>query len=341
MYDTPQEAAGERAGVVALSVVVLTKNEEANLGDCLRSLLTQEQADLEVIVVDSASTDATVGIADDVARKDARVRVVRNLVDVPIGVARNQGVDAARGRIVAQMSADAMAAPGWAAALVAALDRADVVYGRQEHAPGRLTAAAVVRGLRYHHFRSDAMRPPETYASNVSCAVRREVLDRVRYVADGKASALDDILFTHEAKAMGFRIAYAPPMLARHKDATTMAGEWRKNRREGYGWGLLSPKLGVQPLPLAWSAALLASLAPLAVWPSWPLALLLLAILYAPTLRRVARAGGPFVRRAPLALLGATLASPVFDLSFAYHYALGLAQRRRDLTGVRPLATGG
>ncbi|HUR70003.1 MAG TPA: glycosyltransferase [Candidatus Thermoplasmatota archaeon] len=319
--------------MVQLSVVVLTRNEEANLADALDSLLGQEGVDLEVLVVDSASTDATLEIARRYEARDPRVRVLAEAHDIPIGEARNLGIEAAAGAIVAQMSADAMAAPGWAAALVAALEDADVVFGRQEHAPPRLTPAAIVRGLRYHHFRSDRKAAPETFASNVNAAMRRDVLDALRFVEEGPASALDDILFTHEAKAMGFRIGYEPRMLVRHKDATTLRGEWRKNRREGFGWAILSPRLGLHKTVLAWAGALLVGLVAFAVWPSLPLALLWLAVLYAPALRRALRGGGPYLRRAPLALAAAVLASPAFDFVFAYHYALGLLQRRRDLTG--------
>ena len=340
MYDRGHEAGGCRARVPVLSVVVLTRNEEGNIADALASLLSQRDVDLEVLVVDSASTDATVGVAEDIARKDGRVRVIRSERDIPIGEARNIGIDAARGKYVAQMSADATAGPGWGAAAVSALENADVVFGRQEHAPPKLTPAAIVRGLRYHHFRSDATAPPETYASNVNAAVRREVLERVRFVTDGPASALDDILFTREAKALGYRIAYEPRMLVRHKDATTFGGEMRKNKREGYGWGILSPRLGLNAVVLAWSGALVVASAALIAWPSAATALLLLGVVYAPALRRAIRAGGPYVARRPFSLLVAILASPAFDLAFAYHYTLGLARRRRDLTGLLPTPGG-
>lgn len=320
-------------------MVVLTRNEEGNVADALDSLLGQGGVSLEVIVVDSASRDRTLDVARAYEARDARVRVIASPRDFPIGEARNVGLAAARGRVVAQMSADAMAAPGWAAAMVGALRDADVVYGRQEHAPDKLTPAAVVRGLRYHHFDAAERRPPETYASNVSAGVRREVLDRIRYVDDGPASALDDVLFTREATLLGLRVAYEPRMLVRHKDATTLRGELRKNKREGYGWGLLSRQLGLRRTILAWGGVLVVAGAALVAWPSWWLAALAVGLVYAPTLRRVARAGRRYVRSAPLALLGATLVSPAFDLAFLYHYVLGLKDRRADLTGLVP--TGG
>lgn len=324
----------EREEGPTLSVVVLTRNEEANIADALDSLLSQQGVDLEVLVVDSASGDRTLELARGYEARDARVKVIASEKDIPIGEARNLGIAAARGRYVAQMSADAMAAPGWASEMVFALQDADIVYGRQEHAPATLTPAAVVRGLRYHHFRADQQAPPETYASNVSAGVRRDVLDELRFVTDGPASALDDILFTHEAKKLGRTVAYEPNMLVRHKDATTLAGEWCKNKREGYGWGILSKQLGLNKLVLAWSAALLVAAAALVFDFSIWTVLLFLAILYVPTLRRVVAGGAPYVRKAPAALAMAALASPLFDFAFAFHYVLGLARRRRDLTGL-------
>lgn len=317
-----------------LSVIVLTRNEEANVADALESLLAQEGVSLEAIVVDSASTDATLARAGAYEARDPRVRIVASPRDIPIGEARNLGLAHARGRHVAQMSADATASPGWAAALVESLREADVVYGRQEHAPPSLTPGAVVRGLRYHHFESDGRAPPETFASNVNAGMRREVVQRLRYVDDGPASALDDVLFTREARSLGMRIVYEPRMLVRHKDATTLRGELRKNRREGYGWGMLSPQLGLHRAALAWGATLSLALVALAVRPAWWLAAPVAALVYAPTLRRVARAGRRYLRRAPLALAAATLVSPAFDLAFVYHYVLGLLHRRGDLTGL-------
>lgn len=318
-----------------LSVIVLTRNEEANVEDAIRSLLEGDPP-VEVLVVDSASRDRTVEIAGRVARElgEERVRVVASERDIPIGEARNLGVRLARAPRIAFMSADATAAPGWAAEALGSLDDSDVVYGRQVHTPPRPSLASVCRGLRYHHFRSDAHAPPETYASNVNAAIRRSVFDHLRYVDDGPASALDDILFTREAMQLGYRVGYNPRMLVRHKDVSTLAGEWRKNRREGYGWGILAPQLGLNKMVLAWGGALAAAAGALVAFPGIPTLLLAFASLYASALRRVARAGGPYLRRTPGALLGATLLGPAFDIVFLIAYVRGLARRRGHLTGL-------
>lgn len=323
-----------RASRPRLSVIVLTLNEEANVVDAVESLLAQRDVDLEVLVVDSASQDRTVPLVQELAKSDPRVRLVASPTHLSIGKARNHGLEATDAPLVAFMSADATAAPGWARAIADALEEADVVYGRQEHTPPRPSVAAAVRGMRYHHFRDDAHRDPETYASNVNAAVRRIVFDRVHYVDDGPASALDDILFTKQAKMLGYQITYRRDMLVRHKDAVSMREELIKNRREGHGWGLLAPRLGMHWTVLAWGALLLAAIATAGITlhpAAWTLSAL---ILWAPTLRRAVHS--LHLARRPAGWLGAILVSPAFDLAFLVAYLGGLRHRRNDLSGVIP-----
>lgn len=332
---TTSDASVQQTGpfVSRMSVVVLTRNEASNVAECVRSILSDDPSN-DVVVVDSASWDGTVDLARALAcEAPGRVNVLASPIDVPIGVARNIGLREARAPVVAFVSADATVAPGWSKAMLAALEDADVVYGRQEHAPPSVTVASVVRGLRYHHFEDDALRPAATYASNVNAAIRRVVFERLRYVTDGPASALDDVLFTHEAVRSGFRIAYARDALVRHKDVGTLAGELVKNRREGYGWGILSPTLGLHRAVAFWGALLSMAVVAFAWVPGWTTGAVSLAILYAPALRRVAASGRRYLRR-PTALAGALLASPAFDLAFLGSYVRGLFSRRRDLTGV-------
>jgi chlorobactene glucosyltransferase len=70
---SPQES-GER-----ISVLVPARNEEANLGRCLDSLLAQSYPELEILVMDDDSTDGTWALLQDYAvRHPERIRVFRN-----------------------------------------------------------------------------------------------------------------------------------------------------------------------------------------------------------------------------------------------------------------------
>jgi chlorobactene glucosyltransferase len=63
-----------------ITVVVPARDEEANIGTCVRSLLAQDYADgcLHVVVVDDHSADSTAAIVEDLARSHPRVALIKS-----------------------------------------------------------------------------------------------------------------------------------------------------------------------------------------------------------------------------------------------------------------------
>jgi len=111
----------------AVSVVIGTRNSERYLAEALASIRDGGFDDLEIIVVDCASTDRTGEIATSFG---ARV-IAQDGSGLFAGW--NQGVAAARGALIAFLDSDDRWAPGKLAAQVAALDRdpgLDYVIGR-------------------------------------------------------------------------------------------------------------------------------------------------------------------------------------------------------------------
>ncbi|MEI4488009.1 glycosyltransferase family A protein [Frigidibacter sp. MR17.14] len=85
------------------SIVVSAYNAEATLAETLASLLGQSFADLEVIVVDDGSTDATAALVEAIS--DPRLRLVRQR-NRGLAGARNSGIHAARGEYIGFCDAD-------------------------------------------------------------------------------------------------------------------------------------------------------------------------------------------------------------------------------------------
>lgn len=88
-----------------VSVVVAAYNAVRYLGETLASAAAQRYDALEIIVVDDGSTDATGELVKDYARRDPRVRLIRQ-TNAGVGAARNTGIAAARGRYIAPLDAD-------------------------------------------------------------------------------------------------------------------------------------------------------------------------------------------------------------------------------------------
>ncbi len=88
-----------------VSVIVPIYNVEQYLARCLDSILSQSFADIEVVCVDDGSPDDSISIAEDYARRDSRIRIIRQ-ENKGLGGARNTGIDNATGQYVAFIDSD-------------------------------------------------------------------------------------------------------------------------------------------------------------------------------------------------------------------------------------------
>jgi glycosyltransferase involved in cell wall biosynthesis len=104
--ERPKAAASRRPLV---SVIVSVANGERYLRIALESILRQSVSDLELLVVDDGSDDATPEILGAIA--DARLRVLRNEERSGLATSLNRALDEARGRYVARLDADDVAMP--------------------------------------------------------------------------------------------------------------------------------------------------------------------------------------------------------------------------------------
>lgn len=88
-----------------LSVVIPAYNAEATIERCVKSVLSNRDVALEVIIVNDGSRDGTGAICDALAASDPRVRVIHKQNGGP-GAARNTGIEAAAGTYLAFVDSD-------------------------------------------------------------------------------------------------------------------------------------------------------------------------------------------------------------------------------------------
>ena len=108
------------------------------LRDCVTSVLTQGIADVRVLIIDNASTDDSVKMAQQLAAEDRRVEVVAHQRNLGQHASFNEGIDWASAKYSMLLCADDLLAPGALARAVSIMERhPDVgfVYGRAEHTP--------------------------------------------------------------------------------------------------------------------------------------------------------------------------------------------------------------
>lgn len=130
-----------------LSIVVPIYNVEDYLEECLVSILGQRFQDFEVILVDDGSTDRSSRIARRYARRHVRIRLVQQR-NAGLGAARNVGVQACRGHLLAFVDSDDVLPPDAYSAMVGTLHQtgSDFVVGMlKRESDGGLFATRLMR----------------------------------------------------------------------------------------------------------------------------------------------------------------------------------------------------
>lgn len=105
-----------------VSVLTAARNRAAFLPATLESVLAQTFGDFEYLVVDDASTDESAALVADYARRDKRIRLIRNAHRLGAAGAFNIAVGEAQGDYLAMLDGDDLALPERLTRQVAFLD---------------------------------------------------------------------------------------------------------------------------------------------------------------------------------------------------------------------------
>ncbi len=194
---------------IAVSVIVPAMNARETLPRALEALAEQNlDAGYEVIVVDDGSDDDTAEVA---ARAPGPVSVVAKPRGGP-GSARNRGVEAARGDVLAFTDADCFPAADWLREGLAAIERTDLVQGAVW--PDPLAPRRPFDRSLWVTF------DPGLYQT-ANMFVRRSVFERVGGFEDwlrpDSASHFgEDVVFAWRARRAGARAAFCERAVVRH-----------------------------------------------------------------------------------------------------------------------------
>lgn len=177
-------------GGVLISVIIPTRDRWPLLRRALGAALSQEDVELEVLVIDDASSDGTPERV--AALKDARIRLIRHETNRGVAAARNAGIAAARGEWVAFLDDDDLWAPRRLAEHIACAEAAgaDWVWGGVVCLDKRLGVVDVVNPPAPEVL-GDMIHEYNAVGSPSAVMVRRETLERVGGFDEQLAVAAD------------------------------------------------------------------------------------------------------------------------------------------------------
>jgi len=218
-----------------VSVIVPSLNGAHLLPDCLDSLSHQSYANLEVIVADGASTDAT---AEMLTRRYPSVRLLRLRRNLGFAGNVNAGLRAARGDVLCLLNNDAQAEPDWVAACVQALAlhaEAGSVASKVLYADGRTINSAGDLLGRDGAPRQRGNRCPDGAewdapsrvfgASGGAAAYRRSMLADVGLFDEAFFMYLEDVDLAFRAQLLGWSAWYEPAARATHVGGASGGGK--------------------------------------------------------------------------------------------------------------------
>src|SRR5688572_7122457 len=116
-----------------VTVVIPARNEASFIGPCLDSVLAQDHENLQVLVIDGASTDRTADIVRARSAADPRVELVDN-PDAIIPAGLNRAVDVTKGEWFVRIDAHATVPPNYVSRAVELLSSGEwgAVGGRKD-----------------------------------------------------------------------------------------------------------------------------------------------------------------------------------------------------------------
>lgn len=222
---------GLPAGRPVVSVVVACYNGARTLKACLESLERQRYPGFEVILVDDGSTDST----PDIAALFPRVRLIRHAENRGLSTARNTGIEAARGEIVAFTDADCRADEDWLHYLVNDLSggRYAGIGGPNLLPPddGRVAAAVMASpGGPAHVLLTDRLAE---HVPGCNMAFWKWALTAIGGFDPVFRAAGDDVDVCWRLQQQGWRIGFSPGAFVWHYRRSTVRDYLRQ--QQGYG----------------------------------------------------------------------------------------------------------
>ena len=94
-----------------LSAIVLVYNSENYLGDCLDSLVNQTLGNMEIVLVNDASTDDSLSICKQYAANYGHIRIIDKKVNKGLAITGNTGIEAAKGEYIILVDNDDIIPP--------------------------------------------------------------------------------------------------------------------------------------------------------------------------------------------------------------------------------------
>ena len=206
--------------MVKASFVIPSYNAAAWLAHAIDSAQKQTYPNLEIVVVDDASTDSTPELLAYLSERDRRIKVFRNETNLGRSASRNLGNEKATGDILLVLDADDIAYPDRAKLSVEKLKKVQFTYGSMDV----MDCIGTKTGMNYADVfdKQRAIRTKLNFITHSSVAYTKEVALKFPY-KDGHFSSLgiDDWAQQVDCASGGVPMDFIPQMVGAYRELST------------------------------------------------------------------------------------------------------------------------
>lgn len=219
------------------SIIIRAYNEEKHIDRLLKGILEQSIRDVQIILVDSGSTDDT--------KKKAAAYPVEIVEIAPetftFGRSLNTGISRAMSPLIVMASAHVYPVyPDWLERLVDAFedDKTGLAYGKQR---GAATTHFSEHQIFQHWYPEISVRrQTHPFCNNANAAIRRELWEKHPY--DETLPGLEDLEWGKWAQEQGYGISYVAEAEVIHVHNESLAGIYNRYKREAMAFKRIYPQ---------------------------------------------------------------------------------------------------
>lgn len=207
------------------SIVIVTFNSHSTITKCVTSVLETTHEDVEVIVVDNASSDSTLDLVQAIG--SSRVQIISSAENLGYSKSANLGLRASLGEALILLNPDCEVYPGWYERLIATLHQdgvgavgptSDRVAGYQFvgfHLPQNVRPP-----IEEIHELLESVNQSSTLETKLligfCMATTRTVLNLVGLLDEAMTLGSDDLEFSWRLRQFGYRLLICRDVFVRH-----------------------------------------------------------------------------------------------------------------------------
>jgi GT2 family glycosyltransferase len=217
-----------------ISVVIVSFNTKNVLQNCLESLYKTKMVSFEIIIVDNASQDETIGYLDKILEEKDNIQLIKNDYNAGFAKATNQGIRVAKAKRILLLNSDTLLSEKTLRQLI----YFSKIYGDESiMAPALLNADGTIQAScfrfptiigavaefwlgkegRFSKYIPKGATPKVVDAAvGAALLIPRKVIDKIGLLDERFFMYFEDIDYCRRAKMNGIKVVYLPLVKITH-----------------------------------------------------------------------------------------------------------------------------